>query len=593
MTASTAYAAPVADWMFVLRDLLRVHERTDAPGLADLTEQDLRDLLAEAARFHEEVLLPLSLPGDREGARLEEGRVRTPSGFREAWDRYRGAGWHTLGVPAELGGGGLPPVLTVPMGEMRSATAHSFSMYGAFCAPAATMLAALGAPWMREHVVPRLVAGDWTATMAMTESQAGSDLRLLRTRALPQPDGTWRIHGEKVFISGGDHDLTGDEGNIVHIVLAKVSDGDGVAPAELGAVNVFLVPARRLDPATGEVGDANGVRPTAVEHKMGIEGSATCALSFDGAVGWRIADDTRSGVAGNMAPIFFLMNRARLGAALSGVAYAELAYQYASGYAHERLSGRASGGARRPDLPADPLVVHPDIRRLLLSARSFAEGGRALAGRVALWQGEETPEAAGLVQLLIPVMKAFFTDRGLQSVLDCQQVLGGHGYLRDHPLEQWVRNVRISQIYEGANGIQARDLVRHRLRSRGGRGADALFDRIDAFVAGAPEEVAHLAGPVARASARLRATVARLAVEPGRDCGVAYDVLTAFGILAVAWTWVECVVAAAGTGDDRLVATKTALAGIWVERELPLVAALCERVDQGDAALTGLPDDLV
>jgi alkylation response protein AidB-like acyl-CoA dehydrogenase len=594
----TTYRFPLSDWLFVLKDLLRLDDRGDLLGRADLTSGDLRDLLVEGARLHEEVLAPLNVAGDREGARFVDGRVRTPAGFVKAWDLYRHGGWHVLNVPSHIGGGGLPSVVTLALGELRSATAHSFAMYGAFCGVAGTMIAALGEDWMRAHVVPRLIDGDWTATMCMTESHAGSDLRELRTRAEQQADGTWRLRGAKIFISGGDHDLTE---NIVHIVLAKVVGEDGKVPEGLAGVGVFLVPARTLDPATGALGGVNGVHVDSIEDKMGIEASATCALRFEDAVGWRIVDRAKTGVAGSMGPMFFLMNKARLGTALSGVAYAEMSYQYASAYAHERLSGRAPGEVRRPDLHADPLVAHPDVRRLLLSTRAFAEGGRALAARVALWQLEAdlagSQPAADLVKLLAPVLKAYFTDKGMQSAIDCQQVLGGHGYTRDHPIEQWVRNARIGQIYEGANGIQARDLVRNRLVSQGRRTTDALFDGIEAFVAAAPSEVAELApllDPISRATAELREAVAVVSQADEVDAsGVAYDLLTALGTLAVAWTWAECVLAAATTDDERFLAMKAALARIWIERELPLVTALCERMRYGGSALTEPLDEWI
>ncbi len=594
---TTTYRFPVSDWLFVLKDLLRLDDRADLLGRDDLSTSDLRDLLVEGARFHEEVLAPLNVPADREGARLVDGRVRTPAGFVKAWDQYRQAGWHVLNVPADLGGGGLPSVVTLALGELRSATAQSFAMYGAFCGVAGTMIAALGEDWMRAHVVPRLIEGDWTATMCMTESHAGSDLRELRTRAVQQTDGAWLLSGAKIFISGGDHDLTE---NIVHIVLAKVVGDDGTVPEGLAGVGVFLVPARTLDPATGVLGGSNGVHVDSIEHKMGIEASATCALRFEDARGWRLVDQSQSGVAASMGPMFFMMNKARMGTALSGVAYAEMSYQYASAYAHERLSGRAPGRVRRPDLHADPIVAHPDVRRLLLSTRAFAEGGRALAARLAMWQLEAdagSPTAADLVKLLSPVIKAYFTDKGMQSALDCQQVLGGHGYTRDHPIEQWVRNARIGQIYEGANGIQARDLVRNRLVSNGRATTDAFFDGIDAFIAEAPRELAVLNGildPISRAAAELRDAVAIVVQADEVDAsGVAYDLLTAFGTLAVAWTWAECVRAAANVGDERFLAMKATLARIWVERELPLITALCARIRSGGGALSEPKDDWI
>lgn len=587
------YTAPTADWDFIFTRFLRLPERTDLPEFAALDADDLHTVVAEAARFHVERLLPLSLTGDQEGARLESGRVVTPAGYRQAWDEYRAAGWPFISVPDELGGGGMPAVMAAVISELRMSTAHSFAMYGAFCYAAATMIGALGDPWMREQMAPRLACGDWTATMCLTEGQAGSDLRQISTKAVPQADGTWRISGEKVFISGGDHDLTD---NIVHIVLAKVAGDDGRLGNDLGSINVFVVPKRLIDTTSGAVGAPNGVSVTSIEHKMGIEGSATCTMAFDDAVGWRICDDTKTGLANAMGPMFFMMNKARVSTALAGVAYAELTYQVARNYARDRLAGRAPDGPHYPDLPADPLIVHPDIRRLLLTSRSFAEGGRALAMRVGVWQAEsealDSARSHALVDLLTPVLKAYFTDKGFDCAVNCQQVLGGHGYLRDYGLEQCVRNARVGQIYEGANGIHARDLVRT-LRARDGAVPAAFFSAIDEFARASAEHpaIADLIAPLVDAAARLQ-DATRLAhdLDETSRAAVAYDLLTAYGILAIGWTWLEL----AATADQTpLAESKRALARIWIERELPNVDALCRRIAYGGAALAQLPDDQV
>lgn len=605
------YQAPRADWMFLLHDVLHIEDRHDLPGFAELTPDFTQQVLDAAARFHEEVLHPINEAGDAEGAKIQDGRVSTPAAFKPAWEAYRAAGWHRLSLASELGGGGMPPVMAVPITELRASTGHAFSMYSSFCAPTASMLAALGPAWMREHIVPRLAEGDWTATMCMTEPQAGTDLRQLSTRADRQPDGSWRIRGRKIFISGGDHDLTD---NIVHVVLAKVPDESGRVPPSIGAVNVFLVPKRRIDPHTGDVGEANGVHVRSIEHKMGIEGSATCALEFEEAIGWRIGDDSASGSAANMAPMFHLMNFARIGTAMSGVGYAEIARQNATAYARERLSGRKGPQPARPDLVADPISAHADVRRLLLEARAFAEGARAGAMRAALWQSiaqqsadpAEREQAQDVLDLLTPVLKAYFTDRGFEATVACQQVLGGHGYIRDHGLERLVRNSRIAQLYEGANGIQASDLVLRKLPARGGRAARTLIAMIEAFVAAQRErpEMREFVEPL---SASVKPVVQAMqwlrqhgAESPDAVSAGAYDLLTALGTLYLGWMWAEmaAVVAPAPTAACRLLGPaereqKLVLARVWMQRQLPLIEGWCRRVESGNASLLTLADDML
>ena len=597
----TVYQPPTEAHQFLLHDWLRVHQRADLPGFADLTPELSAQVLDAAARFFVQELHPINQRADDEGAVLVNGRVRTPTGFRQAWQRYADAGWQRLTVDAAIGGEGLPPVLGVAVEEIAMACGHAFMMYGAFCPSAAQMLARLGEPWMRQHVVPALVAGRWTATMCLTEPHCGTDLRQLRTRAEPQADGSWRLHGSKIFISGGDHDLTEA---IAHIVLAKVPDDDGRLPAGLGAVNVFLVPSRRIDTTTGALGDRNGVTVTAIEHKMGIGASATCALDFDGAIGWRVAGQG-DGSAANMAAMFMMMNHARVGTAISGVAYADIAYQNARAYAQQRLSGRAGTGPRQPGLPADPIVVHPDVRRLLLDARAFAEGARATAVRAAFWQSvasgsadaAEREQASDLLDLLTPVMKAYFTDKGFAATNDALQVFGGHGYVRGTGMAQFVVNARIGQIYEGANGVQAMDLVGRKFMAHRGRALRHLAAGVAATVERLSADPAQHANAAAlatgldhwqRALAALQAHAADSAAH-GADApgAAAYDLLTMLGILAVAWAWAD-LAAVPGAGDAR-----RGLARVWMTRELPLLAALRVRVEAGPAALCQWADAAV
>ena len=589
--------APVEDWHFVLTRLLRVQDRSDIPGFEEVTEEVIRDLLQEAARFTEDVLVDVCVAGDREGARFEGGTVRTPAGFAAALRRYAESGWHSFGIPADLGGGGMPAVLAAAVQQMRGPVAHSFNMYSSFCSSAALMLSRAGQAWMKAIVIPRLVAAEWTATMCMTEADCGSDLRRLRTRAVQQDDGTWRITGDKIFISGGDHDLTD---NIVHVVLAKVPGPDGTVTDTLEDVNVFLVSKHHLDRTTGRLGERNDVAVVGIEHKMGIEGSATCHLRFDGAVGWRLSVPGAQGSTAGMAPMFVMMNTARAGVALNGVGYADLACGNALDYARERLSGRAPGGAARPDLPADPIAVHPDVRRLLLGASSFAQGARALCATVTLWQaesqvatGQVAADLRGLAELFRPVLKAYCTDKGFAATVDCQQVLGGHGYTRDHQLEQWVRNARIGQIYEGANGIQARDFVRRCVQGKDAAAPDVFFGLADELIARHPAGDA-IAGHVEAFRCALglvrRAVATVRAADAATGAAAAYDLMTAFGILGVAWAWLRTLeVLEQDDVSPALALRKRRLANVWVARELPLVAAYVERVTHPVAEL--LEDD--
>jgi alkylation response protein AidB-like acyl-CoA dehydrogenase len=499
--------------------------------------------------------------------------------------------------------------MSVPVTELRASTGHSFSMYSSFCAPAASMLAALAPDWVKTLVVPRLSDGDWTATMCMTEPQAGTDLRQIAARAVAQPDGSWRLSGSKIFISGGDHDLTD---NIIHIVLAKVPLEDGRLPPGLGGVNVFLVSKRQIDTTSGALGPANGVCVSSIEHKMGIEGSATCALDFDNAVAWRIGGPATAGASANMAPMFFLMNYARVGTAMSGVGYAEIACQNAAAYARERLSGRAGTSPAYASLVADPIIAHADVRRLLLESRSFADGARAGAMRAAVWQSvaqhgadaAQRQRAGDLLEVLTPVMKAFFTDRGFAAAVSCQQVLGGHGYVKDYGLEQFVRNARIGQLYEGANGIQATDLVQRKLTAHGGRARRQLEEAITEFIEQHADKpaMAPFVQPLRKGldqlSAALQCVDRQRTLAPASVSAGAYDLLTALGILYVGWTWAEIAAVVSSPGpcahlDDAGRNRKLELAKVWMQREMPLIDSLRARIESGNDALLDLTDDQV
>lgn len=604
----TTYRAPCDDYLFLLHDVLKIHEHRDLPGFADLDPDFTASLLAGLATFHEEVLHPVNQAADEEGARLVDGRVITPRPFPDLARRYRDSGWLAAGVSERLGGAGLPPVIGAIMSELSAASGQSFRMYFAFCAPAAEMLDALAEPWIRQHVVPRLVEGTWTATMAMTESHCGTDLRQMRTRAVAIEDGSYRVSGTKIFISGADHDLAE---HVVHVVLAKVPGEDGRLANDLSAVNVFMIPARRIDPETGALGARNGVHVSSIEHKMGLGGSATCVLNFEDAVGYRIAAAGRAGTAANMAAMFFLMNYARVGVAMSGVGYAEIARQNAADYARERLSGRAAAGPACPDKPADPIIMQPDIRRLLLGSRAFAEGARALALKVAFMQSRERhardpaekARLGDIMSIMTPVMKAYCTDKGFECANDCLQVLGGHGYVADWGLEHFVRNARVGQLYEGANGIQAIDLLKRKLAAEGGRPRASFFGAISDFVAANEirPEMAPYVGPLKAALCVLGEALDEVAraelADPNVSGAAAYDILTMFGIVSVGWAWAEMAGLILSGEVKHLSADaqtrKLALAQLWMTREMPMVEARRNRARADCSPLMGIPDALV
>jgi alkylation response protein AidB-like acyl-CoA dehydrogenase len=603
-----SYAAPVDDYVFLLHDYLKIHAHKDMPGFADFDPEFTRDVLANVGQFHEEVLHPANQAADEEGAHMVDGQVRTPSQFKDLARHYRESGWLAMSVSEELGGAGFPPVMGVPLGEFGVSAAHSFRMYFSFCAPAAEMLNALADDWIKAHVVPRLVAADWTATMAMTESHCGTDLRQMRTKAEQNPDGTWRVTGSKMFISGGDNDLAE---NVVHIVLAKVPGEDGKLANDLSTVNVFMVPKFKIDPQTGELAGPNGVTVTSIEHKMGLGGNATCVMNYQDAIGYRIAAPGKTGAAANMAAMFFLMNHARVGTAMTGVGYTEIAQQNAADYARERISGRAATGPVNPEGAADPIIVHPDIRRLLLGSRAFAEGGRAMAVKIAFMQSlarHTTDEAekarlTDIMDVMTPVMKAYFTDKGFESANACLQVLGGHGYIADYGLEHFVRNVRVGQIYEGANGIQAIDLVKRKLTAKQGRARASFFGAITDFIAAqsGTAEMAEFTTPLKTALATLGDTLDKAnaadEADPNALNSGAYDILTMFGTVALGWAWAEMAsLIIAGDTEHLSEPAKTrklALARLWMRREMPLVAALGERALQSSDALMAVDSDLV
>src|SRR6516162_1743078 len=472
------YKAPVDEVTFLLRDVFRLDRYNNLPGFADATPDVVEAVLAEAAKFSEAVLMPLNRVGDREGCRRNpDGSVTTPSGFKDAYKKLTEGGWIGFSAPTEFGGQGLPIVINQAVSEFFCSANMAFGMYAALTQGAAAALAVHGSAEQKNLYLPKLIAGQWSGTMNLTEPQCGTDLGLVRTRAAAQNDGSYKITGTKIFISAGEHDLAE---NIVHLVLARI---DG-APAGTHGLSLFIVP-KFLPAPNGGVGARNAVSCGSIEEKMGIHGNATCVMNYDGATGFLIGEENRG-----INAMFTMMNEARLGVGVQGLAISEVAYQNAAAYAKERLQGRALTGAKFPDMPADPIIVHPDVRRMLMTMRAFNEAARALVVWTAL-QGDvarRSPDEKARVAaedhmgLLTPVIKAMLTDGGFANAVTAQQVYGGHGYIAEHGMEQFVRDARIAMIYEGTNGIQALDLVGRKLARDGGRALQSFFTEIAAYI---------------------------------------------------------------------------------------------------------------
>src|SRR5216683_103805 len=468
------YKAPVEDVLFLLNDVFHIERFANLPGFADASPDVVEAIVGEAAKFCEEVLTPLNRIGDRQGCRRgEDGAVTTPEGFRQAYRQVVDGGWIGISVPPEFGGLGLPVALTQTVNEFLASANMAFAMYPGLTQGAIAVLLTHGTAEQKSLYVPKMVAGEWTGTMNLTEPQCGTDLGLIRTKAVRQPDGSFGITGTKIFISAGEHDLAE---NIVHLVLARIEG----APAGIKGVSLFVVP-KILVNADGSLGARNGVTCGSIEHKMGIHGNSTCVMNYDSATGWLIGEENKG-----MQGMFVMMNEARLGVAVQGLAQSEVAYQNAVAYARDRLQGRALSGPQAPDKPADPIIVHPDVRRTLLTIRAFNEAARAMVVWTALKSDvahrsgdpKDRQEADDHMGLMTPVMKGVLTDVGFSNAVLAQQMFGGHGYIAETGMEQFVRDARIAMIYEGANGIQALDLVGRKLPRDGGRAVMAFFGEV-------------------------------------------------------------------------------------------------------------------
>jgi 3-(methylsulfanyl)propanoyl-CoA dehydrogenase len=590
------YRAPVEDLLFLLSDVFQVGRYDNLPGFADASADVRGAILAEAAKFCEEALTPLNRTGDVEGCtRHDDGSVTTPKGFKEAFNQYVDGGWMGISAPAEFGGQGLPEALTVAVNEMMSSANMAFSMYAGLTQGALAALIQHGSPEQKATYLPNMVAGRWTGTMNLTEPHCGTDLGLLRTKAVKQGDGSYKLTGTKIFISAGEHDLSE---NIVHLVLARI---EGAQPGIRG-VSLFVVP-KILPKPDGSLGQRNDVACGSIEEKMGIHGNATCVMNYDGATGWLVGEENRG-----INAMFTMMNGARLGVGVQGLALSEVAYQNAAAYAKDRLQGRALTGARFPDKAADPIIVHPDVRRVLMTIRAFNEAARALILWTALQRdvahrsGDDKARqvADDHMGLLTPVIKGVITDTGFANTVLAQQIYGGHGYIAEHGMEQFVRDSRIAMLYEGANGIQALDLVGRKLPKDGGRAVQAFFGEIATYIKekSADDMMKPYIGPLVTALGHLQQATAwfmqNAVAKPDNAGAGATDYMHLFGLVAFGYMWCRIVDAAnaklAGAdGDGARMETKRLTGRFFMERMLPETAAHLARIQSGAASTMALP----
>ncbi len=576
----TSYTPPAAEIRFILNRVLAIRQYAHLPAFATLDEDVLETIVEEAGRFCAELIHPLNAAADRAGCtRAPDGSVATPPGFRQAYAAYAEAGWGTLALPEAFGGQGMPHLLATVVEEYLNSACQAFTMYPGLTHGAVGALLAKGSAALKDEYLPRLVSGEWLGTMALTEPQCGTDLGLIRTRADRQDDRSYRISGEKIFCSGGEHDLTD---NIVHLVLARAAG----APAGTRGLSLFVVPKVLAD------GGLNSVSCSAIEHKMGLKGSATCAMQFEAATGYIVGAEGEG-----LAAMFVMMNAARLSCGNQGLAQAELALQNAARYALDRRQGRAPGERGRPGEAADAIIAHPDVRRMLMDARAFAQGFRALvlwtALQIDLSHGAEheteRQSANELVGFLTPVIKAYGTDQGFRTAVAMQQVLGGHGYIAEWGLEQIVRDARAAMLYEGANGVQALDLVGRKLLRDGGAAARRFFALVEADCAVAPEDVA---GAMRGALEETRAAAEWLLAKGTSDQEAlgagSYPFLEMVGLFAVGWMWARIAAIAAGDANDPLMAARIVTARYYATRRLPALSALRREVEAGAGTVMAL-----
>ncbi|MCP3673154.1 MAG: acyl-CoA dehydrogenase [Gammaproteobacteria bacterium] len=583
------YKAPLRDMEFVYYELLEGNKISQLPGFEDAETETVKAVLEEAAKFAENVFLPLNQSGDEQGCTLEDGVVTLPDGFKEAYDQYTEGGWTGLTEEPQYGGMGLPYSVSVLIAEMLSSTNQSLSMYAGLTHGAAKAIHACGTDEQKNTYLPKFVEGTWTGTMCLTEPQCGTDLGLISTKAEPQDNGTHKLTGTKIFISCGEHELTE---NIIHLVLARLPD----APPGIKGISLFLVPKYLINDDKSS-GERNPVTCGAIEHKMGIKGSVTCVINLDDAEGYMIGEKNKG-----MQAMFVMMNSARLGTGVQGMAAGEQAYQGAVEYARDRIQMRSLTGPKHPDKKADPIIVHPDVRRMLLTMRAYTEGCRAMTVWIAqeLDQLARNPdparreEADDLASLLTPVIKAFNTDTGFDSTNMGVQVFGGHGFISEHGMEQFVRDVRIAQLYEGTNGIQALDLVGRKMNMHQGRLLKRFFVPVAKYIAQESEnaEMNEFIQPLSTAFTQLQQATGWIAknapANPDNAGSASVDYLRMFGLVTVGYMWARMaqIALAKQAGDETaFYKAKIKTARFYMQKLLPQTASLLATVEAGSDSL--------